>query len=67
MKQVEKVWAELSAKPQKVELGIIQDVIQDFKKVWIYLLMQKAQWIEHPKYLMPQKDFMKKQSNKPKI
>lgn len=54
MKQVEKVWAELSAKEQevetpqestelseevkvelseeKVELGIIQDVIQDFKK-----------------------------------
>ena len=32
MKQVQKVWAELSAKPQKVELGIIQDVIQDFKK-----------------------------------
>lgn len=45
MKQVEKIWAELSAKAQevetpqevelseeKVELGIIQDVIQDFKK-----------------------------------
>jgi len=46
MKQVQKVWAELSAKAQevetpqeielseeqKVELGIIQDVIQDFKK-----------------------------------
>ena len=46
MKQVEKIWAELSAKAQevetpqevelseeqKIELGIIQDVIQDFKK-----------------------------------
>lgn len=26
MKQVQKVWAELSAKPQKVELGMIQDI-----------------------------------------
>jgi len=32
MKQVEKVWAELSAKPQKVELGIIQDVIKEYKQ-----------------------------------
>lgn len=32
MKQVQKVWAELSAKPQKVELGIIQDVIKEYKQ-----------------------------------
>ena len=31
MKQVEKVWAELSAKEQKVELAMVQDILQDYK------------------------------------
>jgi|11_taG_2_1085331.scaffolds.fasta_scaffold12916_2 hypothetical protein len=31
MKQVQKVWAELSAKEQKVELAMVQDILQDYK------------------------------------
>ena len=31
MKQVEKVWAELSAKEHKVELAMVQDILQDYK------------------------------------
>jgi hypothetical protein len=31
MKQVEKIWAELSAKEQKVELAMVQDILQDYK------------------------------------
>ena len=31
MKQVQKVWAELSAKEQKVELALVQDILQDYK------------------------------------
>tara|TARA_R100000951_G_scaffold51059_1_gene43132 strand:+ start:1026 stop:1274 length:249 start_codon:yes stop_codon:yes gene_type:complete len=31
MKQVQKVWAELSAKEQKVELAMVPDILQDYK------------------------------------
>ena len=31
MKQVQKVWAELSAKEHKVELAMVQDILQDYK------------------------------------
>ena len=31
MKQVQKVWAELSVKEQKVELAMVQDILQDYK------------------------------------
>ena len=31
MKQVQKVWAELSAKEQKVELALVQEILQDYK------------------------------------
>ena len=31
MKQVQKVWAELSAKEHKVELALVQEILQDYK------------------------------------
>jgi len=33
MKQVQKVWAELSAKPQKVDLAKVDDLMQQFAEI----------------------------------